>query len=157
VEVAEPVDDRATKLLVKAVRQLPEREQDQLLAALLRAAIVEPGRPAAGVEPTFTHPVPPSPQEMLMWARPGAMPAPIGMTGPAAMLPVRLPPDLHERLRGWSGTHGFSMASVVRGLVERFLDEQEGKQRRSEATTPARKARSTRSVAAKRKLPTARG
>jgi hypothetical protein len=41
-----------------------------------------------------------------------------------AMLPVRLPPDLHERLRRWSNEHGFSMAAVVRGLVERFLDEQ---------------------------------
>lgn len=151
------MDDRATKLLLKAVRQLPQREQDQLLTALLRAAVVEPGRPATGSEPSFTHPVPPSPQEMLMWSRPGAMPPPMGMTGPTAMLPVRLPPDLHERLRDWSGTHGFSMASVVRGLVERFLDEQEGKQRRSAASTTTRKPRSTRPAAPKRKRPTARG
>jgi hypothetical protein len=45
-------------------------------------------------------------------------------SGPVAMLPVRLPPELHERLRRWSNEHGFSMAAVVRGLVERFLDEQ---------------------------------
>jgi hypothetical protein len=151
------MDDRATKLLVKAVRQLPEREQDQLLTALLRAAVVDPGRPAAGPEPTSTHPAPPSPQEMLMWPRPGVMPPPMGMTGPTAMLPVRLPPDLHERLRGWSGANGFSMASVVRGLVERFLDEQEGKPRRPRATTTTRKSRSSRSASPTRKRPTARG
>jgi predicted DNA-binding protein len=49
------------------------------------------------------------------------------------MLPVRLPPELHERLRAWSTEQGFSMASVVRGLVERFLDQQEG------ATLPKRR------------------
>jgi hypothetical protein len=52
-------------------------------------------------------------------------------SGPAvAMLPVRLPPELHERLRRWSNEHGFSMAAVVRGLVERFLDEQGQRKRR---------------------------
>jgi predicted DNA-binding protein len=166
------VDDRATKLLLKAVRQLPQREQDQLLAALLRGAVLGPGWPTSGSEPTFSEAVPgptfteavPGPRNVLTWSRPGVsltLPPPVGMTGPAAMLPVRLPPELHERLRAWSGTHGFSMASVVRGLVERFLDEQEGKRSRAAATkaaTATRKPRSSsRSAAPKRKRPTARG
>lgn len=40
------------------------------------------------------------------------------------VVPVRLPADLHARLRLWSTEHGFSMATVVRGLVSRFLDGQ---------------------------------
>lgn len=40
------------------------------------------------------------------------------------VVPVRLPAELHARLRDWSGRHGFSMATVVRGLVGRFLDGQ---------------------------------
>jgi hypothetical protein len=67
-------------------------------------------------------------------------------SGPAvAMLPVRLPPELHERLRRWSNEHGFSMAAVVRGLVERFLDEQgKGKPRRR---SPAGRSRPRGSTA----------
>jgi hypothetical protein len=41
------------------------------------------------------------------------------------VVPVRLPAELHSRLRKWSSEHGFSMATVVRGLVARFLDSQE--------------------------------
>jgi hypothetical protein len=41
------------------------------------------------------------------------------------VVPVRLPSELHGRLRTWSSEHGFSMATVVRGLVSRFLDGQE--------------------------------
>lgn len=44
------------------------------------------------------------------------------------VVPVRLPTDLHTRLRTWSSEHGFSMATVVRGLVSKFLDGQEGGQ-----------------------------
>lgn len=162
------MDDRATKLLLKAVRQLPEREQDQLLTALLMAAggppppalfeRLVPEEAATAVRSafgpmTFTQAVPGGPQsDVLMRARPGT-PVPTEMTGPAAMLPVRLPPELHERLRAWSGEHGFSMASVVRGLVERFLDEQAGRRRRSSGAStkpmpkPTPKAKPKRSTA----------
>ncbi len=115
------MDDRATKLLLKAVRLLPEREQDQVFSALLKGS--------GAVPIPFNRPIPgPGSGDMLMLAGAGPMlPPPIEMSGPVAMLPVRLPPELHERLRAWSNEHGFSMASVVRGLVERFLDEQGGK------------------------------
>jgi hypothetical protein len=45
-------------------------------------------------------------------------------SGEHQMVPVRLPTELHARLRAWSNEHGFSMATIVRGLVARFLDEQ---------------------------------
>jgi len=37
------------------------------------------------------------------------------------VLPVRLPEGDYERLRGFCGASGFSMAVVIRTLVERFL------------------------------------
>lgn len=40
------------------------------------------------------------------------------------MVTIRLPADRHAALRDWCNAHGFSMAAVVRGLVERFLEEQ---------------------------------
>ena len=46
-------------------------------------------------------------------------------SGAQQVVPVRFPEAQHQRLRDWCTTHGFSMAVVVRGLVERFLDDQE--------------------------------
>ncbi|WP_163511292.1 hypothetical protein [Fodinicola acaciae] len=40
------------------------------------------------------------------------------------LVTVRLPTDQHSRLRVWCGEHNFTMAAVVRGLIERFLDDQ---------------------------------
>ena len=166
------MDERATKLLLKAVRLLPEREQEQVLTALVGASIGAPGPPlfarlsegesSAALRPafepesmSFTQPLHGgAPPDVLMVSQPGRPPAPIEMTGPAAMLPVRLPPELHERLRDWSGEHGFSMAAVVRGLVERFLDEQGGKPRRSAGVSGSK---SKSKPAAKSRRPTARG
>ena len=41
------------------------------------------------------------------------------------MVPVRFSADQHARLRAWCGEHGFSMATVIRGLVDRFLESQQ--------------------------------
>jgi len=46
-------------------------------------------------------------------------------TGDHQVVPVRLPTELHARLRDWSQANGFSMATIIRGLVTRFLDEQD--------------------------------
>jgi hypothetical protein len=45
------------------------------------------------------------------------------LRGDYQMVPVRLPTADHARLRAWSQEHGFSMATVIRGLLSRFLDE----------------------------------
>src|SRR6266542_3944618 len=60
--------------------------------------------------------------------------------GPWQTVPVRLPVELHERLRQWCETNNFTMAVVLRGLVARFLDEygapvQPGQQGRSGSGT----------------------
>jgi hypothetical protein len=40
------------------------------------------------------------------------------------MVPVRLSSRQHAQLRAWCAEHGFSMATVIRGLVARFLESQ---------------------------------
>lgn len=45
--------------------------------------------------------------------------------GPWRTMPVRLPVQQYERLKGWCEENSFPMAVVVRGVVERFLDEQQ--------------------------------
>jgi hypothetical protein len=150
------VEERAAKLLLKAVRSLPQREQDQVLVALFRCV---PEGTEFAPPGTFSRRLPgPSmpPDVVLSHGTP-----PIEMTGPVAMLPVRLPPELHERLRRWSTDAGFSMASVVRGLIERFLDEQAARPQRR-AARPQRRpsgAKRTRKsgTAPRPKRSTARG
>ena len=43
--------------------------------------------------------------------------------GESQLVTVRLPQELHGQLRNWCGEHGFTMASVIRGVVERFVSE----------------------------------
>jgi hypothetical protein len=40
------------------------------------------------------------------------------------MVPVRFSTEQHAQLRTWCTEHGFSMATVIRGLVARFLEGQ---------------------------------
>jgi hypothetical protein len=41
------------------------------------------------------------------------------------LVTIRLPAERHAELRTWCTDHGFTMAAVVRGLVERFLEDQQ--------------------------------
>jgi len=58
----------------------------------------------------------PHPAQFFPAASPGS---------PQRMVPMRFPEPQYDRLKQWCATHGFPMAAVVRGLVERFLDEQD--------------------------------
>jgi hypothetical protein len=62
-------------------------------------------------------------------ALPAAPPAYLGAPGqgPLRTMPVRFPEAQYERLKKWCEEHNFPMAVVVRGVVERFLDEQQGR------------------------------
>jgi hypothetical protein len=55
-----------------------------------------------------------------------ALPTPLLPTpkGPFQTIPVRLPEPQYRRLKQWSDDNGFPMAVIVRGLLERFLDDQ---------------------------------
>jgi hypothetical protein len=60
-------------------------------------------------------------------ALPSGPPAYLGAPGqgPFHTMPVRFPEPQYERLKQWCEEHNFPMAVVVRGVVERFLDEQQ--------------------------------
>lgn len=103
-------EERAVRLLLKALGSLSEREREVVLRYLLLRHL--PDRPISFGQ---------LPEELPSFDAPIA-----AQFDPVTrMLPVRLPAALHDRLRNWSTTNGFSMAAVVRGLIERFLDERE--------------------------------
>ena len=66
-----------------------------------------------------------SPRQKSPWPPEGVELAPVAaLRAGRQMVPVRLSEDQHRRLKEWCRENGFSMAVVIRGLVERFLDEQ---------------------------------
>jgi hypothetical protein len=132
--------DRLVELLLKGVRQLPQDEQDSVLGTLLANAVPAltpaPGTSEVAVPaldpwqidiPNLTHTVRAQGRPVLtqplgtLDALGGSVP-----TDPDTelkVLPVRLPVADYDRLRAFSREHGFSMAVIIRTLVERFLDE----------------------------------
>jgi len=105
----------AEDLLLKAIRSLPQHEQDEVMRSIVGRAFAgsDTSTPAAEMD-LFPPDVTVTPGPPFDAVR--------QMTAP---LLVRLPADLHDRLRRWSTANGFSMAAVARGLIERFLNEQE--------------------------------
>jgi hypothetical protein len=131
---------------MKAIRALPEREQNEVVRSLLESALssgAAPLAPPAGLAHPFAAVV----AEQTGPARPEATTSPIQMTasfragpGEQRMVPLRLPEALYDRLKEWCGDHGFAMAVVMRGLIERFLDDQAGAPTRSRPAAAARPA-----------------
>ena len=62
---------------------------------------------------------------MARSALPTPPPVAVGTSGPLRTMPVRFPEQQYQRLKAWCEEHNFPMAVVVRGVVERFLDEQQ--------------------------------
>ena len=126
------------QLLLKALNGLSAEEQGQLLVQLLDRSTAAGGSGAgapgvvpvnldaplgwaAGLESTALAEVFATAQVLRAPRRAGAAAGEPELK----VLPVRLPVADYERLRDFSRTHEFSMAVVVRTLVERFLDGQE--------------------------------
>jgi hypothetical protein len=55
----------------------------------------------------------------------GAMGGSLPAGEESQLVTFRLPAERHAELRAWCTEHGFTMAAVVRGLIERFLEEQQ--------------------------------
>lgn len=114
VPVPDPVAE-VVPLLVKAVGMLPSDERDQVYAWLLERGFGPTlGSPAVVARRMRTH--------VLSLQSSGVLP-PSHATG-QQVVPIRFPADQHAALRGWCAEHGFSMATVIRGLVARFLEGQ---------------------------------
>jgi hypothetical protein len=105
------------QLLVKALGMLPDEERDQVYVWLL-------GRGLSG--PYGSSHLPGRLREvsaqLLSLQTAGGSPGSqqIGQQ----VVPVRFAADQHAELRTWCTEHGFSMATVIRGLVARFLEGQ---------------------------------
>jgi hypothetical protein len=119
------MSQRVGELLLTAIRSLPPEEQDEVLVELLGswppapADMLTSGPPA---DPSSAHL-----STLLSDLRPARSIGPPAATGDVNLrvLPVRLPASDYERLRAWSKDHDFSMAVIIRTLVEQFLDRQQ--------------------------------
>jgi hypothetical protein len=122
------MSERLGQLLVKALNALPPAEQGELLAELLG--------PRRGAQPLIRlNDFPGGPEQIQVAAvqmiedlrvpvgAANGPPQPAQSATPLKVLPVRLPAADYERLRAWAKGHDFSMAVIVRTLVERFLQD----------------------------------
>jgi hypothetical protein len=127
----EPGPD-AVELLVRAVSRLDPADRDRVFAWLLR-------RDAGLLAPTGSVLMAPEgTARRNRWAlnpdlRTGQFDVLVqqslaqgarGTPGGQQMVPVRFSTEQHAQLREWCAEHGFSMATVIRGLVARFLEGQ---------------------------------
>jgi hypothetical protein len=109
------------KVLVDALGALPEADRDLVYTWLLRrgfgtgaaAGLTGPGR-ASGVALAA----------LLQQNVRTSSGAPLAQAAGQQMVPVRFSSEQHTQLRQWCSEHGFSMATVIRGLVSRFLEGQ---------------------------------
>lgn len=119
------------ELVARALESLTSDERQQATAWLLRRG-AGTGAPRRGgwlsrqnlADPLYSMMTSGSQGVMELYSR-GLLAGGVTEGQGNQVVPVRLPADLHARLRQWSAEHGFSMATVVRGLVSRFLDGQE--------------------------------
>jgi hypothetical protein len=102
--------------LVELLESLPAEDRKQITVWLLGLGRLRSGLSFAGAPATATlaSEVPLAPRL--------ASGLPAGEE--SQLVTIRLPADRHNQLRMWCTEHGFTMAAVVRGLVERFLEEQ---------------------------------
>jgi hypothetical protein len=104
-----------SELLLKAVRGLPQEEQDIVVRQLLdRHAAPGPQSPA-GRGPWM---------QLLPEAGFGVPRIAERGSGSLRVVPVRLSAEQHDALKQWCEKNEFSMAVVIRGLVDRFLASQ---------------------------------
>ena len=102
--------ENAHTLLAKALRTLTDEEQGVVMSSLLG-----PAGPRADPA-TYRRVV----ADRWRGAVPIAEEQPMDKVG----FLLRLPLATHQKLKMWADENGHSMNVVVRGLVERFLDEQ---------------------------------
>ena len=116
------MSDRAAFLLRKALQSLQPAERDELLDAVLLGQLSSLGTPRPS---GITRPAPliSDGDRNRLTALLGSDDSPTTGRGALKVLPVRLPETDYERLRTFCQEHQFSMAVVIRTLLERFLDD----------------------------------
>jgi hypothetical protein len=118
----EPPEERSpADLLLEAVEHLAPEDQKRVLAWLLNRGHLWPQTQVA-LHTIRTEPVSVLPALSTMEAE-ALMVRSVALRGEHQTVPVRLPTDQYRRLRDWCQEQGFSMATVIRGLVARFLEQ----------------------------------
>jgi hypothetical protein len=136
------MSDRTDLLLRKALQTLDADERDELLRGLLLGRLSGGMSAAAGVVGPVSAPRLAVNRERLAALLGAEAPTAAGVR--MKVLPVRLPEAEHEQLRQFCQASGFSMAVVIRALVERFLDQYAGGTGRDELQDEARNPDSER-------------
>lgn len=125
------MSDRAPVLLRKAMQSLQPAERDELLDAVLLGQLSSLGarrRPSGVARPV---PLISVVDRDRLAALLGSDDSPTTGRGALKVLPVRVPEADYERLKTFCGEHGFSMAVVIRTLLERFLDDHASDERQA--------------------------
>ena len=106
------------ELLIEAVDAMPPEDRKRVLAWLLESA------PRSSRALWRLRGVAGAPHELAMPEVSELLTGFAPLRGDYQTVPVRLPTEQYHRLRDWCQDKGFSMATVIRGLVGRFLDQQ---------------------------------
>ena len=116
------MSNRIDLLLQKALQALEPDERDELLHGLLLGRLTAAGSLSVGAAGPGGAPRAEDVSHERLTALLGVRAA--WATGAGMkVLPIRLPEADLDRLRRFSQDSGFSMAVVIRTLVERFLDK----------------------------------
>jgi hypothetical protein len=116
-----PAERSPAELLLDALDRLPPEDRRRVLAWLLGSGHLWP-RAQLALHPMRPEHVTAIPDLPTVEAD-AIMSRFASLRGEHQNVPVRLPADQYKRLRDWCQEHGFSMATVIRGLVARFLDQ----------------------------------
>ena len=117
------MSNRVDLLLHKALQTLDGDERDELLRGLLLGRLTAGMSSSAGGVGPVAAPRAGVDRERLAFLFGREIEAPVSAGAQLKVLPIRLPEADHERLRQFCQASGFSMAVVIRTLVERFLDQ----------------------------------
>jgi hypothetical protein len=109
------------QLLVKAIGALPEADRDRVYTWLLHRGFQAREAGVAAIPGRSRRVAVASLLEQDLEPVAGV---PLSQASGQQMVPVRFSSEQHAQLRQWCSDHGFSMATVIRGLVSRFLEGQ---------------------------------
>ena len=115
-------EETPAELLMRAVGGLSPAERDRVVVWILDRV---PAIQTAGMVSELRQLVVGQFPEAGFGERPTALSARhLSLRGGHQAIPVRLPSAQHALLRQWCQDHGFAMATVIRGLLDRFLEDQ---------------------------------
>jgi hypothetical protein len=111
-------DPTPAELLAKALDAMPTEDRTRVLTWLLNRSFHDAPSVLRQAMVTSLSMAAPTPHEAT-----AMLSRTLVRGGEHQVVPIRLPAEQHSQLRDWCQEHGFTMATVVRGLVDRFLEE----------------------------------